>query len=76
MEMETQDTLDQYRFGEVCNVRNADGVVSAFRKLWVEYRFCNPNNGIAWSAWMMEEAIIRPLTMDASRLSGSLMNDY
>ena len=76
MEMATQEALDQYLFAGFSYVRNADGVVSVFRKLWVEYRFCNPDNGTAWSAWMTKEAIFRPFTMDACRLSGSAMNDY
>lgn len=69
MEMATQETLDQYRFVGFSHVLNADGAVSHFRKLWVEYRFCSPDNGTAWSAWMADEAIIRPFTMDACRLS-------
>lgn len=76
MEMETQETLARYRYAEFTNVLNADGIVSVFRILWVEYRFCNPDNGTAWSAWMVEEAIIRPYTMNACRLSGSAINDY
>lgn len=47
MEMANQETLDQCRFAEFSYVRNADGFVSVFRKLWVEYRFCDPDNGTA-----------------------------
>lgn len=75
-EMATPETLARYRFAEFSYVLNADGVVSVLPKLWVEYRFCNPDNGTAWSAWMMEEAVIRPFTMDACRLSGSAMNHF
>lgn len=75
-EMATPETLARYRFSDVCSVLSADGVVSVLPKLWVEYRFCNPDDGTAWSAWMTEEAVIRPFTMDACRLSGSTMNYY
>lgn len=76
MEMATQETLAGYRYAGFTSVLNADGVVSDLRTLWVEYRFRNPDNGTAWSTWMVEEAIIRPYTMNACRLSGSAMNDY
>ena len=75
-EMATPETLARYRYAEISYVLNSDGLVSAFPKLWVEYRFCNPEDGTAWSAWMTDEAIIRPFTLDNCRLSGSTMNGY
>ncbi len=48
MEMATQETLDQYRHAGFSHVLHPDGVVSVFRKLWVEYRFCNPDDGETW----------------------------
>lgn len=36
-----------------------------------------PPTGVAWSAWMYEEAIVRPLTPGGCRLSGmSMGNSY
>lgn len=43
-------------------VSNADGVMSVFPTMVVEYRFCNADNGAAWSAWMIEHAIFWSLT--------------
>ena len=45
MEMATQETLDQYRHAGFSYVLHPDAVVSVFRKLWVEYRFCYPDDG-------------------------------
>lgn len=71
-----QETNDRYLLKGDVNVLSADGVLSVCTTYWVEYRFCDPITDTAWSAWMSEEAIVRPLTPGACRLSGVSMGHY
>lgn len=72
-----QETLDRCLFRGNADILTADGALSFFRTYWIEYRFCDPLTGVAWSAWMYEKAIVRPLTPGGCRLSGmSMGNSY
>lgn len=50
--------------------------MSMLLKLWVKYWLYNPNDEIAWLAWMMEKTIIWSFMVDTCKLSGLTMNDY
>lgn len=45
-----QQTIDRHLFKGIANILSADSVLSVFRTYWVEYRFCDPTTGTAWSA--------------------------
>lgn len=76
MAMGDQETITLYQAAGSTVVSNADGVMSILLTMSVEYRFCLADNGEAWSPWMTEDAVFRPLTPDVCRLSGMAMRSY